>query len=300
MKKKKYLLSISFIIILLTPLIFLLSQESKIKCTKYGDFIIDKILNISTDCYERKLRGVIFPSIKFIGPRYNILNDKINFECPSNSPVIILSGQSNSANFLKSNKKFKNSHFNFYDGKCYNLSSPSLGAEGEMSSLAPSIANKITSNKKFIFITSGRGGISIEDASILNNEFIKYNLEALRLLNQKNNYLKYFIWIHGESNNKNNQNYLNKFKILYEEIIKNQKNKPKLIITNTSICKNERDYILNEIQKEISIKYSGISKLIDTDSLSNDYRYDQCHFNQKGLEKISDNISNLINNLENE
>ena len=79
-------------------------------------------------------------------------------------------------------------------------------------------------------------------------------MEGIRLLNQKNNYLKYFIWIHGESNNKNNQNYFNKFKILYEEIIKNQKNKPKLIITNTSICKNERDYILNEIQKEISIK----------------------------------------------
>ena len=300
MKKKKYLLSIFFIIILLTSLIILLSNESKIKCTKYGDLIIDKIFNFSTDCYERKLKGVIFPSIKFIGPRYNVLTNKINLECPSNSPVIILSGQSNSANFLKSNKKFRNSHFNFFDGKCYNLSSPSLGAEGEMSSLAPSIANKIISNKKFIFVTSGRGGISIEDASILNSEFINYNLEALRSLSQKNNYLKYFIWIHGEANNDNSLNYFDKFEILYEEIIKNQKNQPKLIITKTSICKNKRDDVLNEIQKEISIKYSGISDLIDTDALSNNYRYDQCHFNQNGLEKISDNISNLINSLENE
>ena len=88
--------------------------------------------------------------------------------------------------------------------------------------------------------------------------------------------------------------------IIIARKIKNQKNQPKLIITKTSICKNKRDDVLNEIQKEISIKYSGISDLIDTDSLSNNYRYDQCHFNQNGLEKISDNISNLINSLENE
>ena len=91
-------------------------------------------------------------------------------------------------------------------------------------------------------------------------------MEALRSLSQKNNYLKYFIWIHGEANNDNSLNYFDKFEILYEEIIKNQKNQPKLIITKTSICKNKRDDVLNEIQKEISIKYSGISDLIDTDS----------------------------------
>lgn len=271
----------------------------KINCSKYGDKIFDKLFGFDSDCYERKIRGVIYPNEKIIGNRYNSLKNKQKINCPSNSPIIIISGQSNSANFIKSFKKYDNSHFNYFNGHCYELSSPTLGAEGEMSSLAPAIAKKINSKKKFIFITSGLGGIPIKGAAKVNGDFIIYNKSALKNLKIKNNYLKYFIWIHGEANNKKTDDYQNKFRYIFETIVGEQKSKVNLIITQTSVCKNQRDIHLNEIQKKISKEYNSKNN-IDTDKLGNKYRYDGCHFNQFGLSEISTNISNLINQIENE
>ena len=36
---------------------------SNIKCTYFGNLVFDKILNINNDCYKRKLKGVIYPSV---------------------------------------------------------------------------------------------------------------------------------------------------------------------------------------------------------------------------------------------
>jgi len=288
-------------ILLLIPGSYFVYDDLKIKfiCSKYGDKIFDNLLGFNSDCYERKIRGVIYPNEKIISPRYDTIKNKRKLNCPSNSPIIIISGQSNSANFIQSFKKYNNPHFNYFKGHCYELSSPTLGAEGEMSSLAPAVAQKIISKKKFIFITSGRGSIPINAAAEVNGDFITYNKNALKDLEKKNNYLKYFIWIHGEANNKKTDNYQNKFRYIFDTIVRERKSKVKLIITQTSICNNQRDIHLNEIQKKISQVYNS-KIIIDTDELKNNYRYDGCHFNQFGLSEISTNISNLINQIENE
>lgn len=296
--RKKIIITFIFLLISGSYFVFV-DLRIKITCSKYGDKIFDNLFGFDSDCYERKIRGVIYPNEKITGNRYNSLKNKKKINCPSNSPIIIISGQSNSANFIKSFKKYDNSHFNYFNGNCYELSSPTLGAEGEMSSLAPAIAKKIISKKKFIFITSGIGGISIEGAAKVNGDFINYNKHALKNLKIKNNYLKYFIWIHGEANNKKTDNYQNKFRYIFDTIVRERKSKVKLIITQTSICNNQRDIQLNEIQKKISQVYNS-KNIIDTDELKNNYRYDGCHFNQFGLSKISTNISNLINQIENE
>lgn len=300
LKKKRNYFFIIIISLIFFILLNIINNKNKIFCTKYGDLIFDNLLGFSSDCYERKLKGVIYPNIKFNGPRYNIIKNKTLLSCPKNSPIIIITGQSNSANFIMNNKRFKNKHFNYFNGKCYNLSSPVLGSEGEMSSLAPSIAKKIKSKNKFIFITSGRGGIGIEDVNNLDSDFINFNLEALNRLHEQNNYLKYFIWIHGEANNSNRDNYFENFQQMYQKVIKNEKKVPFLIITQTSICKNNRDTELNKIQKNISIAFSNFANPIQTDDLLDDYRYDKCHFNQEASSIISDRISALINSYENE
>ena len=299
LKKKKSIFI--FFFMFLTFLFFILTtHKSNIICSKYGDFVFDKLLNFSSDCYERSLKGVVYPLEKFLGPRYNVVKNKKSFKCPSNSPIIILTGQSNAANFLRNYKEFSNYHFNYFDGNCYELSSPTLGAEGEMSSLAPAIAKKIISKDKFIFITSGRGGIPIQDASIIGDNFIKYNIDALNFLKTNQNFLKYFIWIHGEANNGNSSDYMTKFERMFKHITKTNQNVPFLIITETSVCNNSRDKKLNTIQKKISKKYTNLSTNIQTDDLLTEYRYDNCHFNEMGIDKISDRISKLINDLESE
>ena len=135
--------NIFLIIFSLVILIIVFFNFEKIQCTKLGDFVFDKLLGLNSNCYERKKKGVINPSIENLGTRYSYVKNKKIEKFPHNSMIIIVSGQSNSANFLKSFKKYKNKHFNYFEGKCYALSNPVLGAEGEMSSIIPAIAENL-------------------------------------------------------------------------------------------------------------------------------------------------------------
>ena len=72
----------------------------------------------------------------------------------------------------------------------------------------------------------------------------------------------------------------------------------KWIITQTSICGNKRDHVLNAQQKKLAQRDKVyITKV--TDSLDINYRFDDCHFNKFGTEKIAIEISKIINKLNN-
>ena len=73
-----------------------------------------------------------------------------------------------------------------------------------------------------------------------------------------------------------------------------KKNEIDLIITQTSKCFDKEDSLLREKQKHISISRNKYIEVINTDSLGNEYRYDKCHYNQLGIEKLSNDISNII------
>lgn len=291
----------NFLIILIgLPFIFLFfSNMQKIKCSKFGDIFFDKLLGINSDCYERKIKGVIYPWVKNLDARYAFFENKKIIKCPQNSKIILISGQSNASNFLKSSKKYKNKHLNYFRGKCYNLSNPVLGAEGEMSSLVPAIAAKLNTSEKIIFITSGRGGMPIKHANNKNKVFINYNKKALDDLEKNNNVLSFFVWIQGESDRGNSDHYLDNFNNMFNNIVKDLKNKNNinLIITQTTRCFNKDDPNLRETQKKISMNRNKSIEVINTDKLGNNYRYDKCHFNEMGIELLSNQISGIINEL---
>ena len=289
---KIYLILIFFLI----SILFSILNFKKTQCTKLGDFIFDKLIGINSNCYERKMAGIVYPWIINLEGSYAYTDNKKTFKCPKNAFVIMVSGQSNSANFLKSYKKYKNKHYNYYDGKCYELSNPVLGAEGEMSSLIPAIASKLDKYEDIIFFTSGIGGLSIKEANDKNQVFINYNKTSLEELDKKGNYLKVFIWIQGESDAGNSLDYINNFNSMYNKITRNltSRNNIKLIITQTTKCKNKEDEILRKKQKIISYSRDALLKTINTDKLGNKFRYDECHFNDLGIEKIAYEISNII------
>ena len=294
---KIFLISISIISFIF--FLFLILNFQKIQCTKLGDLIFDKVIGINSNCYERKLKGVIYPWVTNLEGRYSYIVNKKAFKCPKNAFVIMVSGQSNSSNFLKSNKKYKNKHYNYFDGKCYELSNPVLGAEGEMSSLIPAIASKLDKYKDIIFFTSGIGGLSIKEANHKNQTFIDYNKTSLEELDKNDNHLKVFIWIQGEADAGNSFDYINNFNSIFNKITKNLtgRNNIKLIITQTTRCKNKEDEILRKKQKLISNSKDALLKTINTDKLGNKFRYDECHFNDLGIEKIAYKISNIIKEL---
>ena len=83
-------------------------------------------------------------------------------------------------------------------------------------------------------------------------------------------------------------------KNLFKGIEKKKYQKSKFIVTQTSICGSNRDAILNTQQKELAEK--GKTLVTNTtDNLDINYRFDNCHFNKFGTEKIASEISKKIN-----
>ena len=54
----------------------------KIHCTKLGDFVFDKLLGLNSNCYERKKKIVINPSVENLGTRYLYVENKKIVKCP--------------------------------------------------------------------------------------------------------------------------------------------------------------------------------------------------------------------------
>ena len=240
-------------------------------------------------------KGKKFPSRERIQPDKN----KTRVDVSSKRDIIILFGQSNSANSVLSNEYFRSKHLNYFNKKFYRLSNPVLGANGDKDSVAPAIAAKLKSKKPYIFLTNGWGGTSIYDWSHPNSMLVKYikrNLKDLLKIHR----LKYLIWIQGESDNNTDVDYIKEFNIFRNNLLSGISNKQlkeaKWIITQTSICGSKRDHILNAQQKKLAQRDKVyITKV--TDSLDINYRFDDCHFNKFGTEKIAIEISKIINKL---
>ena len=111
-----------------------------------------------------------FPSRERIQP----IKYKKHINVTSNKDIIVLFGQSNSANSVISKEYSKSKHLNYFNKKFYPLSNPALGANGDKDSIAPAIAAKLQSKNPYIFLTNGWGGTSIYDWSHPNSMLVKY------------------------------------------------------------------------------------------------------------------------------
>ena len=234
-----------------------------------------------------------FPSRERIQP----IKYKKHINVTSNKDIIVLFGQSNSANSVISKEYSKSKHLNYFNKKFYPLSNPALGANGDKDSVAPAIAAKLQSKNPYIFLTNGWGGTSIYDWSHPNSMLVKYVKKNLKELLKKHQ-LRYLIWIQGESDNNTDVDYIKEFNIFRKNLLSDfsfEKLKDiKWIITQTSICGNERDYILNNQQKKLAERHKVYVTNV-TDNLDINYRFDECHFNKFGTEEIANEIAKIIN-----
>ena len=290
-------------------------QNDKLRCSSLGSKIVDNILNIEAGtmkCEKLYYTGVLknpdSESISFIKEkdysesiRFNNISSKIELDCPTNSDIIVIIGQSNSANHGLSKIIESNKDLNFFNNNCYSLSEPVLGATGRGHSITSSLSSKIKNKKPIIFLTNGWGGTSIKEWSIHGSVLTTYANENIKEL-VKNNNLKYVIWIQGESDKNNSGiNYIKHFenfkKQLFKSINPEKLKDLKIIVTQTSICgyyDTSAQHIVSQ-QKKLGEIYSNVIVTNVSDNLDLNFRHDGCHFNVLGIERITDEISEIIN-----
>jgi len=306
-------MKITNVIILFTTFLLcliVLTGTASTRCSKVGVYILDDMFGLNgveNSCkseYPNRIYDDVPPQPKTKFTNFNKnLSYKVKRECPKNKSVILIIGQSNAANsglaLIKEDKK--NLNFNPADNFCYQLSEPVLGADGTHGdSITSSIGKKIKIKDEVIFLN-----ISVAGSSI--NEWVKWygsdvNKSLKFILNE--NYLKASVWMQGEAEDfKSSKNYFKNFMTLKDIMFKdlhNQFNNSLYIITRSTICANrENQEIINlEMEKQrqkIRKNFKNIELLKITDTLDKSYRHDGCHFNRKGIDKISSIIANKIN-----
>ena len=208
--------------------------------------------------------------------------------------------RTNISNYYNKSKSVISVAINYFNGKCYKLSNPVLGAEGNKQSVVPAIASKLQLSSKYIFLTTGWGGTSITSWGKDNSELSEYTNKNLKELNDLGHQLRAVIWIQGTADIHSGINYIFYFNKMKSQILKGLENKDdvKFIITKDSICDFGRmDNEINKQKKYLAKKEKNIFFTEVVGNLDSNYRYDGCHFNKFGTEEIAKEISSILNNI---
>ena len=91
---------------------------------------------------------------------------------------------------------------------------------------------------------------------------------------------------HWEANNKNTDLYYDSFSTLIDSI-NNITNVP-IYLSQASYCENIFNEKLIAIQTKLIIDKQLVLRGPNTDNFRDDYRHDDCHFNTRGLSKLSE------------
>lgn len=166
-----------------------------------------------------------------------------------------------------------------------------LGATGEGGSVWIPLSEELNIKDKTIVIsTFGVGGTKVSDW--LNEDYLmpfyKENIDSLKKTYHRPNAL---VWIQGEGDvSEKNDVFSQQLKVWFE-LLRSDFSDSNIYVTGTSYCSgNVNDAVLSVQRKQAeSIKAIYVGS---TDKLvQRSYRYDDCHFSEKGIKALASLIA---------
>lgn len=223
-------------------------------------------------------------------------------ECNTSTPlndtiVLLVMGQSNAAN--AGEVKYQ-SHctnvFNFYAGNYYPLSDPLYGANGTGGSVWGRLADKLVERNfagTVIVVPCAVGGTKIEQW-IPGGNLNPMLEQTLQYIDSAGLKVTHVLWHQGESNHvlysgglsaqENAMVYTANFHTLVSYLRSKGIDAPVYPAVAT-YCIREPDTVLQHAQRNLANDSLKIYNGPDTDQLGGEYRYDNCHFNEEGLDR---------------
>ena len=273
-----------------------------LKMKKYIYYFIISVFLILTILNSKMLRSISSNFYRTIFGRTSAFyvrsytNSEIFFKdvdfSIDSSLVFITFGQSNSANSGKMEKSLKNWNdvYMSYKGNIYIYADPSIGAEGFGASVWGLLGKELLFESKgkiknVFFTNTGVGGISIEGLISDENDFLNYFLNEFRYTMDRFGKIDGVLFHHGEANNRKIDQYYDSFITLQDSI--NSIKKVPIFLSQSSYCNSIVNINLLEIQNSLIKDRELVFRGPNTDILGSNYRHDNCHFNSKGLIKLS-------------
>lgn len=224
-----------------------------------------------------------------------------NVSIDSKTGIYLTYGQSNAANHGQIGYEVRQGVYQYHEGKTYIYKDPSLGATGSDGSVWGMVGDKLIKSglhSQVVFSNSGYGGRRIEDLNM--DPYLNHLIKNHDQLVKDYGRVDAILYHQGEINHSNkygNSNYYEDFKILVDNLKARGITIP-IYLSRTSICENDSDATLLEIQNKIIQDMDIVFPGPNTDLLSEKiYRLpDNCHFSTLGFEKFSDMWVRALNN----
>jgi Carbohydrate esterase, sialic acid-specific acetylesterase len=231
-------------------------------------------------------------------------------QCPGpgeDALVIITGGQSEAANSYgpapPADQNLRT--FMFYDGKCYKLQSPVLGATSEADSLWPTLGDKLNAetDRPVVFINGAVGGTQIGDWLDSRSGYLGRLAHQILLARKVGLDPDLVLWIQGETDaavETDPESYTRDQQALIERLDALGATNPetKWVIYRSTHC-TDRSNNGSAIERAISELASKESNRIVLGPRLTGYddnlRRDGCHLNARGRDRlVNDTLSSLI------
>ena len=231
---------------------------------------------------------------------------KLSISCPlqtKRTGVILMFGQSNSANSAEYHYSVNElpNIFNYFDGECYQASSPLLGATNLGGEWITRTAHHLIKNGTYdevVLISTGIDGSHI--AAWTSGNALNYLLQEVVSDVLIVYSLTDVIWHQGESDliwGTSSDNYISAFLAIRGDLARWGVSGP-IFMSIASNCAN--DIYPNEIvsAQRLLTDVDGIELGVNTDRLvSANMRYDGCHFSFEGQEAAAVELGEIVSDF---
>ena len=236
-------------------------------------------------------------------PFYTDTHSHNSLICPANPIVIVAFGQSlaaNSGEHIYEPGPEKNLYV-YYNGRCFDLADPILGATGKGGSIWSPVASRVASliHMPIVIISGGVDGSTIAQWTAKHSP-LSTPLRA-RIIDATRSGLRpnIFIWIQGEADAESKTS-VDAYRVGLERLHRLFNGAPWLITSN-SICSKmkSRSLVLDTARQEFARIVPDIYVAADFDNLGPEYRVsDHCHLNWLGQEQagilVADEIAKIL------
>jgi len=246
--------------------------------------------------------------LKFLPEKYVFTDttNRQNVSCAFDDPLVFLAiGQSNAANHLSTFGDVAPSAeaYQFFDGRCFLIEDPVLGATGERGSLWPDFAQRLSkmSGRPVVFLTSAVGGSAIELWVADESSYYARAAKQIELASEAGLTVDFVLWLQGEKDaelDTPQQVYAKRLEALIDRFDSDFEtgSEPWWIIFQASVCYDfpagDRD--ISGAQKAVADRLPRAIAGPNGDRLLERLRSDGCHFNADGKEKVIAELAEIV------
>jgi Carbohydrate esterase, sialic acid-specific acetylesterase len=242
------------------------------------------------------------------GIRWDVFADtsgRRQVPCPANSAVILAIGQSNAANDLPSfgEQSASDAAVNFFDGKCYAIEDPVLGATGNRGSLWSQFAQELSASLHglpVVMITSAIDGSTVRQWLMPPAVYVARAERQLSMAKEMGLKPIIVIWFQGEADAVEGTSQ-SQYEQDLRDLISRLRGRgagagQSWLIFQASRCttKPSGSEEIRLAQASVARTVENVYVVMNTDQLGSRFRYDDCHFNDNGKARIIARLLPLV------